>query len=140
MFLQACKPGDGDMGQLIRRLRERRDMPRHFPHKTAMVKYLYYCKVESGVIVACAPQLYQFYRQFYEQTMHPQDDSAVVFIRPEQLVKSGVRREQLALTILEGLGLFSDPAENFEAGGKWTDSALSAADAVIALLNKEAGS
>lgn len=134
-FLQAAKPGDGELGELLRDLRDRRDMPRHFPHKTALVRYLHLRKFESGLVARNAQHVYNLYNEFYQQAMHPADGSAAGFIRPEQLIKSGVSHRQLAVAILDGLGIFSNAAQNYAEGGKWTDSADGAADAVIALLN-----
>lgn len=133
-FLQATKPGDGELGEVLRRLRDRRDMPRHFPHRSALVKYMIKCKFDSATVMRNAQHVYSMYHEFYQNVTHPRDDSAVVSVPRSAMVTSGVSREDLALTILTGLGLFSNPRDQWKEGGKWVDSALGAADAVIDLF------
>lgn len=133
-FLNACKPGDGELGDLVRRLRDRMDMPRSFSHKTALVQYLHKCKVDTGIIARNALHLYSMYNRYSQQLRHPTDETVVVSIPPSVMARSGVTRKQIAIAVLEGLGIFSRPAENLEEGGRWADSAYGAADAVIALF------
>lgn len=136
-FLQSIRPGDGELGEALRRLRDRVDMPRHFPHRTALVKYMTHCRFDSAVTMRNAQHIYSMYHEFYQRSLHPRDDSAVDFIPKTALVQSGVSREQIAQSILAGLGLFSDSRQQWEAGGKWRDSALDAADAVINLFTSK---
>lgn len=137
-FLVACRPGDGELGDLIRRLRDRTDMPRSFSHKTAMLKYLHQCKIDSATCARNVQHLYNLYLAHVQQARHPPDETVVSHVAPSQLARSGVSRDQIALAVLTGLGLFSDPRQNFNEGGKWTESAYGAADAVIELLTLRA--
>ncbi len=134
-FLDACKPGDGDMGQLIRKLRERRDMARSYQHKTALINYLHNCKIPSTVVVVQGPRLYDMYRLWVEQQKHPHDETVVTHVNAEQLVKSGVTRTQIAIAVLEGFGTLSHPAQHLKEGGRLADSAYDAADRVMHLIS-----
>lgn len=137
-FLKACKPGDGELGDLIRKLRDRMDMPRSFPHKAALIKYLHKCKVETAVIARNAMHLYSMYSRYFQQAKHTYDGTFVESVPPSIMVRSGVTRKQIAIAVLEGLGMFTNPAQNLKEGGKWVDSAYGAADAIIALFNSHA--
>lgn len=138
-FLQEVKPGDGELGFLLRSLRSRVDMPRHFPHRTALINYMLKCRIDSGIAARNALHVYNLYSLFYHRIVHPRDDSTIGAVNPKLLTRSGVTRHQLALAILEGLGIFDDPSQHLAEGGKWADSALGAADSVIALLIAGAG-
>lgn len=132
-FLDACKPGDGEMGDLIRRLRERRDMARSYQHRTALSNYLHNCKIPSAIVAMQGPRLYEMYRTWVEQQKHPHDDTVVTHVDANQLAKSGVTRKQIAIAVLEGFAL-SDPAEHLNEGGRMADSAFGAADRIIHLI------
>lgn len=134
MFLRSCKPGDGELGNLIRRLRDRKDMPRSFPHKTALINYLLKCRIDTATIGRNVMYLYSMYNRFHQQTKHVNDSTFVESVAPSIMVRSGVTRKQIAIAILDGMGMFSNAAQNLKEGGKWADSAYGAADAVIALF------
>lgn len=136
-FLDEAKPGAGELGELIRRLKTRRDMPDHCPHRTSLIRYLHQCKIDSAMIMRNATHLYNMYYQFYQHRKHPPDDTVIEFVDPAKSIKSGVSRDQLALAILEGFGSFERPAVTLAEGGKWADSAYGAADSVIFLLTSK---
>lgn len=133
-WLQKTKPGDGELGSLVRLMRDRRDMPRSFSHKTALIKYMEKCKIDGRVIGRNAQHLYNLYVVWVQQAKHAPDGTLIESVPPSIMVRSGITRKQIAIAVLEGLGQFSQPAQQLKEGGRWAQSAYGAADAIIALF------